>query len=57
MSTAEALAVGRIREALDALPDEVSRQNVLREVLSDRCPTCLEKSPAPRWCCYDSRGD
>jgi hypothetical protein len=54
---AVALAVCNILNIIAELPDEVTRQECLTMVLDGRCRTCLEESPPPRWCCYDSRGD
>jgi hypothetical protein len=50
-------AAAEIRAIIARLPDETSRQDALRLALEGRCPKCLEESPEPRWCCYESRGD
>ena len=50
--------VDAIRKLLEALPSDVAVIEVLREVLVNRCPRCLEHDPNGQlWCCYDSRGD
>ena len=58
MTDAAAAALTRVREVLDALPDEAARIEVLEEVLKNRCKRCLDYDPRGQfWCCYDSRGD
>jgi hypothetical protein len=50
-----AMAVGRIQEALDLLPDEDSRKKTLATVMENRCPRCFDHDPQRQFrCCYDS---
>jgi hypothetical protein len=58
LSDAAAPAVKVICTILEQLPDEETRKAVLKDVLKNRCPKCLDydASGTGFWCCYDSRG-
>lgn len=47
----------RLRAVIDSLPDESARIEVLRALLVNRCPKCLDYDERGQfWCCHDSRG-
>jgi hypothetical protein len=50
-------AAATIKEILVGLPDEETRQVVLKSVMENRCPRCFDYNASGQfWCCYESRG-